>query len=162
MASLMDFGNKMVGDFCSALNSNENFKKQGAKWEVGSVGIVIEGDPSLGEDFASDIGILLDLWHGECRGGKVGTGSEIENEAALVLKTTVKDGLEVFGGGGDPMQAFMRGKVKIAKGNLAALMPYMNAAMEMLNAAKSIDFGSLLATLPENVKTLLPETMRGA
>jgi hypothetical protein len=50
------------------LAASDDYRRAAAKWE-GSLVIEMAADPALG--VGEDRGVLLDLWHGECRAARI-------------------------------------------------------------------------------------------
>lgn len=74
------FGESWAQAYCQKLSQSEAYKKAAATWE-GSLALAVRPDPSQG--FPRGVAVVLDLWHGDCRGVKV-----VEGEAAVNLRTS--------------------------------------------------------------------------
>jgi hypothetical protein len=57
-----------LAEYVERINDSPSYKEAAATWE-GDVAYVIEAEPDRGLE--EDVWAWLDLWHGECRGGKV-------------------------------------------------------------------------------------------
>ena len=55
--------------YCRKLNESEAYRKAASTWE-GSLALAVRPDPKAG--FPKGVAVVLDLWHGACRGAKAG------------------------------------------------------------------------------------------
>jgi len=78
--------------------------------------------------------VLLDLWRGECRAARA-VGPEEEADARYVLTGSVTAWQQVLTGAAGPLVAIMTGRLRLTKGSLADLVPYVKAAQELVAAA---------------------------
>ena len=79
--------------YCRKLNESEAYRKAASTWE-GSLALAVRPDPKAG--FPKGVAVVLDLWHGACRGAKAVEG---EAEADFVIEAdlaTWQEVLEVF------------------------------------------------------------------
>lgn len=125
------------------LQESEEYQKAAQKWE-GPLVLELAASDGIEEDRA----LFLDLWHGECREARL---AEPEDREAcdFVIRADLATWKTVLDGTISPLPAIMRGKLKLAKGRLASLMPYTAAARELVAAAARIE-----TTFPEDA----PET----
>ena len=111
-----------------ALNASEGYRRAAARWE-GSV-VLRQADDGRG--------VFLDLWHGDCRAARL--ASTADGEAAVyVLEATRADWRELMTGRLAPILALMTGKLRLAKGDLMALVPYAAAAGALIGIAGTIE-----------------------
>ncbi len=82
--------------------------------------------------------VFLDLWHGECREARVARAEDAE-ASRYVMAGDVEAWRQVLGGRTPPMLAFMTGKLKLTKGSLLELLPYVHAAKELVAAVAAVD-----------------------
>ncbi len=120
--------------YCEALNQNQAYRQAAATWE-GAIVLAVEADPALGLEERR--GIYLDLYHGECREARAATEADFA-EAPYVISADALTWKELNEGILDPVSALMRGKLKLEKGDMAALAGYMMAALELTNTARHI------------------------
>ena len=73
---------------------------------------------------------MLDLWHGECRGGGV-TDEGRGREAAYLLRAPYSRWREVVTGELDPVKGMMQGKLKV-QGDLPTIVRQVRAANELV------------------------------
>jgi putative sterol carrier protein len=115
------------------LNGNPAYRQAAATWEGALVLLMVsERDP------ASAWRVYLDLWHGECRLARAAIEAD-ESHARYVLTGTVTSWQLVLTGKVAPLLAIMTGKLRVAKGSLAELIPYVNAAKELVAAAAAVE-----------------------
>jgi len=128
------FSDQWVQAYCRKLNESESYKKAAATWE-GSLAFLLRADPAVGVE--KPMAVILDLWHGSCR--KAYIGSEEEAMAAdYVVEGDVATWLDVLEGRANPLMTLMRGGLRLKKGSLTALVPYVQAAQELLRVAKEV------------------------
>lgn len=125
--------------FCAELAANPRYRQAAQGWE-GAIGMVLGEDPEHGVD--EDRPIILDLWHGACRGARA-AGEEDLEAAPFVLSAPGGVWRRIFGGDLDPIFALMSGKLTMPRGTVARLLPYTAAAKEMVATARRVK-----ATLP--------------
>ncbi|WP_038058367.1 SCP2 sterol-binding domain-containing protein [Thermus amyloliquefaciens] len=118
--------------YCQKLNESEAYKKAAATWE-GSLALRVRPDPSLG--FPEGVAVVLDLWHGACRGVRVVEG---EAEADFVIEADLATWREVLEGRLEPLMGLMRGFLELKRGSIAALAPYAQAAQELVKVAREV------------------------
>ncbi|WP_234553514.1 SCP2 sterol-binding domain-containing protein [Thermus caliditerrae] len=118
--------------YCQKLNASEAYKKAAATWE-GSLALRVRPDPSQG--LPQGVAVVLDLWHGACRGVEVVEG---EVEADFVIEADLATWQEVLEGRLEPLTALMRGFLELKRGSIAALAPYAQAAQELVRVAREV------------------------
>ncbi|GGM96185.1 Fis family transcriptional regulator [Thermus composti] len=118
--------------YCEKLSQSEAYRKAAATWE-GSLALSVRPDPQAG--FPQGVSVVLDLWHGACRGVKVVEG---EAEADFVIQADRATWQEVLEGRLEPLTALMRGLLELKKGSIAALAPYAQAAQELVKVAREV------------------------
>lgn len=117
--------------WASALNASEAYRTAAADWE-GPIGLVLGGASSPLER-----AVILDLWHGRCRSARAG-GPEILDGAAYVFEGDQEAWRQILLGGGSPILALMTGKIRLTRGHLSALLPFVRAAKELLGLATQV------------------------
>lgn len=118
-----------------AVNANEAYGKAAADWE-GPIALHLVRDPAKGVE--SDRAVLLDLWHGECRGAKAVTADEAQAEADYVIRGDHATWMRILDGALNPLKALMFGRLKLTKGRLRDLLPYTRAAKELVESAQDV------------------------
>jgi putative sterol carrier protein len=111
------------------LNRQDGYRSAAAGWEV----TVMLTMSSIEAD-GSERRVFLDLWRGECREARA-AGPEDEALARYVLSGTVAAWQQVLTGRVAPLFAIMSGKLRLTKGSLMELFPYVTAAKELVAAA---------------------------
>jgi putative sterol carrier protein len=81
--------------------------------------------------------VVLDLWHGACRSAQVADPGDLD-EARFVFQGTSAAWRHILTESGSPVLALMTGKIRLAKGELSALLPYAGAARHLLGLAGSV------------------------
>lgn len=126
------FGEAWAQAYCQKLDESEAYRKAASAWE-GSLALAVRPDPQAG--FPHGAAVVLDLWHGACRGVRVVEG---EAEADFVLEADLATWQEVLEGRLEPLTALMRGLIELKKGSIAALAPYAQAAQELVRVAREV------------------------
>ncbi|WP_117237572.1 SCP2 sterol-binding domain-containing protein [Thermus sediminis] len=126
------FGEAWAKAYCQNLNASEAYKKAASTWE-GSLALAVRKDPGAG--FPQGAAVVLDLWHGACRGVRVVEG---EAEADFVIEADLATWQEVLEGRLEPLTALMRGLLELKRGTIAALAPYAQAAQELVKVARDV------------------------
>ncbi|MDZ4863979.1 MAG: SCP2 sterol-binding domain-containing protein [Gemmatimonadota bacterium] len=115
-----------------ALNLNSAYRSAAATWEGAILLRMLPAVPADGERL-----VFLDLWHGDCRAARAASPND-EAAARYVLAGTTAAWQQVLTGAVPPLLAIMTGKLKLTKGALAELLPYVNAAKELVLTAASV------------------------
>jgi putative sterol carrier protein len=116
--------------WAQALNESSAYREAAAEWE-GPVALVLDDGPG------SRRAVLLDLWHGGCRAA--GTADPDDLEAArFVFRGSAAAWRHILVEGGSPVVALLSGRIRLARGDLSALLPYASAARELLSLAGSV------------------------
>jgi putative sterol carrier protein len=129
--------------YAEAIRTHAGYKKSAASWEWPMV-FKVTADPSIG--LPQEKAIYLDLFHGECREARVATEADLQavpyivSADAFAWKQVVEKKLEPIGG-------LMRGKLKLARGNMIALARYVQAAQHLVEAATNVE-----TSFPEGVR----------
>ncbi|MBE3557179.1 MAG: SCP2 sterol-binding domain-containing protein [Firmicutes bacterium] len=117
------------------LNASDAYHTAAANWEWPLV-VVFKADPDLGID--EDIGIYLDLYHGECREARLATPQDQE-KVPYVISADAYTWKQILNRELDPIMGIMQGKMKLEKGDMATLAGYVLAAKELVNTALEIE-----------------------
>jgi putative sterol carrier protein len=115
-----------------ALQQREGYRLAAAGWEGAVLLLMTAIGPGLGERR-----VYFDLWHGDCRDARAAT-MEDEAAARYILSGTVVAWQQVLTGGVAPLVAIMTGRLRLTKGSLVELIPYVNAAKELVAAAAMV------------------------
>ena len=126
------FSQPWVEAWAAELNGSPAYRTAAQQWE-GAVALVLD-DP----DPAVRRAVVLDLWHGACRSAEAAPPDAAREAAAFVFQGGPAAWRHVLCEGGSPVLALMTGRVRLAKGSLAALLPYAAAAKELLELAARV------------------------
>ncbi|HHQ48420.1 MAG TPA: Fis family transcriptional regulator [Acidobacteria bacterium] len=121
--------------WCEQINANEEYAKAAKRWE-GAIVLLMAADEDYG--IPEQRAVIADLWHGECRGGKVAGESDLE-EAPYIIGADPAIWSKILSGDLDPIVGLVGGKLKLERGKLFKLLPYAKAAKEMVESAKAVD-----------------------
>lgn len=121
-------------DLIVRINASAEYREAAASWE-GDVAFLVEAEPDRG--MPADVWGLLDLWHGECRGGGV-VGAERGEASAFVIRAPYSRWKEVVMGDLDPVRAMMQGKLKV-RGDLPTIVRYVRAANALVDLTGQIE-----------------------
>jgi putative sterol carrier protein len=120
-------------EYVKRINGSESYRAAAETWE-GDVAYVIEAEPDKG--VPEDVWAWLDLWHGECREGRIVSMEEGE-KARFVIRAPYTRWKEVIKKDLDPVKGMMQGKLKL-KGDLPTIVKYVKAANELVNTAQTV------------------------
>lgn len=119
--------------YVERINDSAEYREASATWE-GDVAFVFEAEPDRG--VPDDIWAWLDLWHGECRSGKLVAAEEGE-KARFIIRAPYSRWKEVIRKELDPVKGMMQGKLKL-KGDLPTIVRYVKASNELVNLASTV------------------------
>lgn len=114
------------------LNDSPEYREAAGDWEGDVVLEMAE------EDGGSGRAVYLDLWRGACRAARVATTADLE-AARFLLRGPRRAWEQVLSGQLAPVMAVLTGRLRLARGSLAELMPYAAAARAMLAAPAAFD-----------------------
>ena len=124
-----------------AVNANEGYRRHGKPWTFGAVAFVVKADPSIGLE--SDVGMVLDVHEGECRGTEYLSGDGVVEAASASAPFVVvgeygrwRDCLE---GRLDPIKSMMEGKLKLTKGHLPTMLRFVESSRQLVISAQAVD-----------------------
>ena len=118
-----------------ALNRSAAYRAAAADW-CDSLVVTLRPDPGLGVPRAQSV--FLDLLEGECREARPATPADFE-AADFVIEAAPSVWKDVLGGTLAPLTALALGRLRLAKGSMADLLPFVAAARELVAAASSLD-----------------------
>ncbi len=128
-------------ELIARINGSREYREAAAAWE-GDIAFVVEAEPDRG--LPKDVWALLDLWHGECRGGGV-VDPERGARARYVIRAPYSRWKEVVKGDLDPVRGMMQGKLKV-RGDLPTIVRYVRAANELVHLT-----GEVATEFPDEV-----------
>ncbi len=124
------FSEEWARRWAEELRASDAYRAAAATWE-GSLALVMTGD-------SEDRSVFVDLWHGECRGARRARDDD-RQEADFVIAAGVDTWKQVLAGKLEPIFGLMSGKLELERGSLAALVPQVKAATELVAAAARVD-----------------------
>ena len=122
------FGDAWAQRWAAEIAESEAYRRAAAGWEGA---LVLALPPAEGG------AVWVDLFHGACRGARAATAAD-RNAAAYVLEAPLPVWQRLLAGSLDPLWALVSGKVRLARGNLAGLVPWATAARELVAAARKV------------------------
>jgi putative sterol carrier protein len=122
-----------LNQFVQRINESASYREAAATWE-GDVCFVFEAEPDNG--VPEDIYGWLDLWHGECREGKL-VGPEQAEQAAFAIRAPYSRWKEVIKRELDPVKGMMQGKLKLT-GDLPTIVRHVKASNELVALAGTV------------------------
>lgn len=126
------FSKSWVDAWARELSASPAYQKAARTWE-GSILLEVAADQDT-----SHMAAFLDLWHGQCREARPADESD-RQRADYVLSAPLATWKRILEGDLEPILAIMMGKVKLAKGNISKLTPYLVASKELVAAAGRLD-----------------------
>ncbi len=129
--SLQLFSAEWAERWCTALGQSATFRDAAAGW-VGTVALVMR---ETGGEIAG--AAIVDAGDGRCRSARAASADDLAS-AAYVFEAPAAAWNEVFSGRVQPAMALMTGRLRLARGSLASLLPHARAAAAMISAAASI------------------------
>jgi putative sterol carrier protein len=124
------FSAEWAAAWCAALNGSDAYRAAAATWE----GAVVL---SAGPGDAGAPAVYLDLWHGTCRAARAATPADRAG-AAYVLEAEPGTWRALLADGASPVAALLSGRLRLSRGDLAALLPHAGAARELLRLADQV------------------------
>jgi putative sterol carrier protein len=114
------------------LNQSPTYRETAKHWEA-DMCYLIEPDGILKEPIC----LYLDLWHGECRSGRILAPGETP-QATLTLRAPFSRIVEILQGKLDAVTALLTGRLTV-KGNLAILMRDIPTVLEFVRQCRALD-----------------------
>lgn len=137
------FGNAWAARLGEALRTSESYRHAARTWEGAVVLDWCDAPAATGEvtshgSSAAQRGVFLDLHHGDCHAARLATDADYER-ARFVLSADREGWEMLLTGRIAPTMAIVRGKLKVLKGSVGALMPHAQAASELVRVAQGVD-----------------------
>ncbi|MDX1630512.1 MAG: R2-like ligand-binding oxidase [Thermoanaerobaculia bacterium] len=124
------FGEAWARAWQEALESNRAYREAAADWEGALVLSVSDGG-------GSGPAVWADLHHGSCREVRAATLEDRET-ALYHLAAPQSVWKELFDGSLDPLWALTTGKIELQRGRISDLIPYVQAARELVRSARTV------------------------
>ena len=115
----------------SALNASEAYRKAAGDWEGSLVFALRRPEGS------EEIGTYLNLGGGICREARQATPGDVEG-ADYLLRADARTWRRLLAGETDPIFAIMTGKLELARGGVAGLLPHAAAAQQLVQTAAAL------------------------
>ena len=137
------FENAWAARLGEALRTSESYRHAARSWE-GAVVLDWSDAPAVTdavtshESSAAQRGVFLDLLHGDCHAARLATDADYEH-ARFVLSADREGWEMLLTGRIAPTMAIVRGKLKVLKGSVGALMPHAQAASELVRVAQGVN-----------------------
>ena len=119
--------------YVERINASKDYQEAAATWE-GDVAYVFEAEPD--KNVPEELWAWLDLWHGECRQGKL-VDQSVGEKAKFIIRAPYSRWKEVINKELDPVKGMMQGKLKL-KGDLPTIVRYVKAANVLVNLAGNV------------------------
>lgn len=127
-----------VERYCGALNESQEYRRAGRGWVWPILFIATNLPEDLKRLYPSgNPGFLLDLYDGECRGFRFFEDATIA-DAPFIIVAKYSDWLDIILGKESPVSAILKRKLILKKGDIAAVLRYASAAIEMVGAAQRV------------------------
>ena len=124
-------------EFCKRINQSEEYKRSARGW-VWPILFTVEGLPDeLKDKYGDWAGIYVELKDGECLGIKFVT-KKGSVDAPFVITGSYNDWMDVIKKGMNPVNALVRRKIRLVKGNFSTILRFPKAAIELVNIAKEV------------------------
>jgi putative sterol carrier protein len=120
----------------NALNNNPSYRDAGKCWTFGSVAMVVLAEPSMG--LPRDVGVVLDVHGGQCRAARFVEDIDSSSAAEFALVGSYARWQEIIEAKLDPMKGLMEGKLKLACGDLATVVRFVEAARQLVVSASKV------------------------
>jgi putative sterol carrier protein len=133
------------------IQNDAEYKKLAQGWEGGVV-IHITADPAVGLD--EDMFLLIDLWHGDCRGVRL-VPTEAGENGDFVLTASYDRWKQVMTGELDVVKGMMQGKIKL-KGDLPTIVRYVKASTRLAELVGKVNTIFLDELTPEEIEAFRP------
>jgi len=128
------FGEDWARAWREEIAASAAYRRAAASWE-GAMVFAMTSDGASGP--GGERRIYLDLWHGDCRAARPAADEDVA-AAPYVVAGAAAVWREVLEGRIEPFVAVMSGKLRLVRGSLARLLPYVAAARELLAAARRV------------------------
>lgn len=116
------------------IRANEDYRKVARTWKWLLV-LTMKADPRLGLPERS---VYFDLFEGDCREARAAQPADLVR-AHYIISADPQTWKQVLDRDLEPLPGLMRGKLKLDKGGMISLLPYVAAAKEMVASAANVD-----------------------
>ncbi len=124
-------------EFCRKVNESEEYRRSAKGW-VWPILFTVEDLPEeLKGKYGESVGIYVELKDGECLGVRLVYDKD-SVDAPFVITGSYDDWMEVIKKGMNPVNALVRRKIRLVKGNFSTILRFPKAAIELVNIAKEV------------------------
>ncbi len=125
------FSDPWAARWCAELNASVAYRGAAAEWEGGVALVMTAPEPRHAR------AVFLDSSRGVCREARAANEEDLA-AAVYIFEAAPAIWRQLFTGGLAPVMALFSGKLRLTRGNLAALMPYAGAARELIATAGAV------------------------
>lgn len=129
------FTQEWANAWCAALNASDAYRDAAAGWQ-GAVALVMSAGRGGSQ---SERAVFLDVSGGRCHGARVARAGDVE-AARYVIEAAPDAWRMMLSGELAPLIALVTGKLRLTRGDFASLLPYADAARELVAVATAIPF----------------------
>ncbi|MEM9553485.1 MAG: SCP2 sterol-binding domain-containing protein [Acidobacteriota bacterium] len=126
------FTQPWVDAWADEIARSQEYRQAAASWEGPLALALTDADGGVAR------AVRLDLWHGSCRDARALAGDDIApalDATDYVLQADLATWRRVLAGELEPIFGLMSGKLKLTRGQLPKLLPYVTASKELVAAA---------------------------
>jgi putative sterol carrier protein len=118
-----------------AIRASDGYRMAARRWQWPMVITM-----TLGTELdLAERSVFLDLFEGDCREARYASETD-RATVPFIISGDFHAWKQVLEHDLDPILALMTGKLKLAKGSLAALIPYVTAARELVASAAQVPY----------------------
>lgn len=128
-----------VENLIEVLNSDSRYAEIARNWE-GDLIFVIESDGPQDRKQAPSR-IYLDLWHGQCRGGRLMDETEAAAAPRYILSAPRSNFLKILSGELDAMQAMLTRKLRV-EGSMAYMLRNVPTVLDFVRCARRVEIAT--------------------
>ncbi len=128
-----------------ALRGSDTYRAAAKAWEGA---VILEWSDAPSSSITTDAmtcGVFLELHRGDCRAARMATLQDY-TAAQYVMSTDLAVWNALLSAKLTPTMALLRGKLKLKKGSIGALMPHVSAASALVQVAQTVHRTPVLAT----------------
>lgn len=119
-----------------AINDNALYRTTAANWDQGAIALVCRPAPERG--LAEAHAIVLDLFHGSCRGVEYLTSLAPLEQTPFIIEADYAQWQAVIGGELDPIKAMLTGQLRLAKGHLPTIIRDVEGSKQLVLSARKV------------------------